>query len=393
MVILATAESDTVLAGRGGLLPPPRTGLSPWERAPVYGLTAQVARAGGPAGPQVPAGRVVLVPWSHDCGGYPVRWGATAAWLPPGATDAIVGRLRPPEHWAGGVPTIDVFRPEMVRGAGILPGLVRWKATPEELFGFRATIPTRAQLRADPWGAVAAMQAWVRAHPELTRDGSVLHDASGAMRSAAHESVRAAPSPLAGTYRVEVSRTGGPVHIIYMRTQQTPASAVIYGDSAVPFLTAAAGYQLDMYIRAHESRLPPVHPDLWARIRRRITGPRDGGDGTLHIQLPEVPRTDGTWMYSGHLSLWNVAHTLFPNDRQLQRWISEWSEAHHRNMAFADPPGEAALRPAASAEWTEILQLPGGRAVTIRAVRISGEALPSPVDQSSYADLVFAPGG
>lgn len=379
VVVLATATADTVAAGWGdvsveqGVRRPRR-----WREMPVYGQVAQAARVAGPGAHGLAAGRVVLVPWYPGCSAT-YRWSRSFAWLRAGATDAVVGRLRRVEDWMDGVPTIDVLRPELMKESGILPGAVRWTVTPEELFGYYATLPTWQQLIADPWRAIEPMRGWMEANPVLVRRHPIRYSVESVSLEAAHASVQAAPSPLAGTYRVEVSRTGGPTHVAYVRTELVPRSALFASDTLIPLLpTAAEGYVLRTSSRRGASQLPSLRPRPLTRLWRRITGTPPVDE--MEVWLPAEEATDGSQRFRGHLSLWNSAWSLFPDDPELRRWIGEWSRRETRNMHVQNPPGEIVLRPDGSVEWTEVLQLAPGQAVTMRATRISDTALETSPD-------------
>lgn len=377
VVVLATATADTVQAGWGdvnlgrGQRRPRR-----WRRMQVYGQVARAARVAGPGADGLSPGPVVLVPWYPGCGGT-YRWYRSFAWMRPGAPGAVVGRLRRPEDWVGGVPTVDVLRPDLVKESGELPGAVRWTSTPGELFEFYATIPTAGRLEADPWGSVQAMRAWLVANPDLRRDFPIRYAARGIHSTAAHASVRAAPSPLAGTYRFEVSRTGGRTHTIYVRTGRTARGALWDDDTTAAVPPAAApGYTLSASARRRSSALPSPWPGVLARLWRRTTG--EGDEAEFEVQLPETRAADGSRRFRGHLELVNVTHQLFADDPELREWIHEWFERWFGNMQTKNPVAEIVLRPDGAVEWSEVLEVAPDRAVTIRGVRVSEVAVETP---------------
>jgi hypothetical protein len=374
VVVLATATTDTVAAGWGEVT----GGRPPRERSrmPVYGQVAQAARAAGPGGGGLSAGPVVLVPWYAGCDGGTYRWFESFAWLRPGAPDAVVGRLRRPEHWAGGVPTIDVLRPELMRESGELPGAVRWTATPAELFDFYATVPVRDHLHADAWAAVAPMRAWLAANPQAARREPIHVTARVMYRTTTHAAVRAAPSPLAGTYRLEVSRTGGPVHVVYARTRRTADHALHSLDTATLFPGGAPGYAIRVSFRRSASSLPSPRPGRRPRLWRRV--PPGPPEDELEVRLPAVRAADGSLHFRGHLGLWAVTHSLFPRDRELRDWIAEWSRRESHNMQVDRPPGEIVLWPDGRVELSEVMELAPGQAVTIRGERVSDVAWEEP---------------
>jgi hypothetical protein len=380
VVLLATAEADTVLAGWGDVRLGYRGDRPPrWERIQVHGQVARATRVAGPAAEDLPAGRVALVPWYAGCGG-PALWHRGAAWLLPGTTDVVVGRLRSQDAWVDGVPTVDVLRTDLVRGSGELPGAARWSFDPDELFGLYATLPSTEQIAADPWGAVAPMRAWLAANPESARDSYMRYVSAGTYHAAAHASVMAVPSPLAGTYRIEVSATGGSVHVVYARTELVPRAALFPADTTPSvFPESASGYSLRAEFRREITELPTPRPGARTRFGRRVAGASLYDQ--MEVWLPGETSADGSRRFRGHLGLWNVTRVLFPDDRELGELIHDWSRRETSNMRVQNPVGEIVLRPDGGVEWTQVMELAPGRAVTLRATRVSDEALHVPVDR------------
>ena len=54
---------------------------------------------------------VVLVWWGYDSACRTMNWSLSVIYSEPGEENVVSGRLRAREHWADGIPTIDVFRP------------------------------------------------------------------------------------------------------------------------------------------------------------------------------------------------------------------------------------------------------------------------------------------
>lgn len=386
VVVLATGTAETVPAGWGDVyLGYQQRRPRGWQRITVHGQVARAARVAGPGADGLSAGPVVLVPWYPGCGGT-YRWFRSFAWLRPGAPDVVVGRLRPREDWAGGIPTVDVLRTDLVDEAGEHPRARRWNPAPDVLFGFAATLPTQRAIETDPWVAVEPMRAWLAANREAARHRAVRLVSNGIYRTAAHAAVRAAPSPLAGTYRVEVSRTGGPAHVVYARTELVPDGALFHADTTpAVFPASVPGYALKTSFRRGVAQLPAPgpapRPGWLARLwpwGRRSPPPAD----QMEVWLPgDSPLPGGAHRFRGHLGLWNVSDFLFPGDAELGDWIDEWSRRETRSGRAQNPVGEVVLRPDGGVEWTEVMELAPGRAVTIRATRISPVALEASPDR------------
>jgi hypothetical protein len=377
VVLMATATADTVEAGWGDvgaaeLVRRPRG----WRGKPVYGQWAEATRIAGPGAEGLAPGRVVLVPWYVGCSeNFP--WAESFAWMRPGVTDVVVARLRRRDVWIGGVPTFDVLRTDLVYRTGVAHSRPGWASTVEERFGLYATLPTVDALAADPWRAIAPMRAWLTANPAGASAEQNRYVSNGIYRHAANRSVRARPSPLAGTYRIEVSRTGGPAHVVYGRTMEIPSDALFLSDTPHPvFPEGAAGYRLEIFFSRDASGLPPPRPGRLTRWWRRVAGGDRGGRGDqMEVWLPGRQEADGTRRFRGHLGLWNVTHALFPDDPEFRTMIDAWSRREFDNMRMPNARGEAIAHPDGSVEWREVLDVAPGQAVTIRATRVSGVAL------------------
>ncbi|HST57118.1 MAG TPA: hypothetical protein VLK84_00430 [Longimicrobium sp.] len=229
------------------------------------------------------------------------------------------------------------------------------------------------------------MRAWLAANPEAARHRAVRSVSNGIYRKAAHAAVRAAPSPLAGTYRVEVSRTGGPVHVVYARTEAVPGGALFHADTTPAVFPAfAAGYRLKTSFRRGVAQLPAPGPTArpgWLARLWPWGRPSPPPDDEMEVWLPGDSLPGGAHRFRGHLGLWNVTRLLFPDDAELRESIGEWSGRETRNERVVHPVGEAVLRPDGGVEWTEVMELAPGRAVTLRATRISPVALEATPDR------------
>lgn len=160
IAVLVTPTSESVEASWGDV----GYRQSEWRRrslknTPIRGQVVDLRQAGGPGGAGINAGRAVLVPWAYDLSCATVPWDSSPIWLPPGSPEAVVGRLRKREDWVDGVPTIDVVRPDLVRGSGMRSiRSPRNVETAETLFSYYAAVPSIEQLERDPWAAVATLR-------------------------------------------------------------------------------------------------------------------------------------------------------------------------------------------------------------------------------------------
>jgi hypothetical protein len=357
VVLMVNARGDTAAAGPGSVRPSPYGGhIGPRRGGAVYGQVVRVERAGGPKGTAVPEGPAVLVPWDYDPGCQPTAWGRSARWLPEGRSQAVLARLRPREHWVDGVPTLDVFNTEILAPDPRMPA-----EEAELLFGFHAALPSRAQLERDPWGAVEPVRAWLAAHPQAAGHPQIRWSARGVHEAAATEAVRAAPSPVAGTWRLELSRTGGPTHVLYARTAPRPSYALPDPDtSALVPAPQPAGYSLLAFFNADSSRLP-----------RRPEQARDfEGNGDIDVHLPGITAPDG----SRRMPVWaepvNFTGFFEDEDPELNAWADEQLQRFFKTETRSGM-GEAVVWPDGRVTLTQVMEIGPGRVITLRGERIS----------------------
>lgn len=378
MALLVTPTADSVNAGWGDV-EYRRTG---WQRrslrkARIYGQVVEVTAAGGPAGAAVPVGRAVLVPWFYDPSCATVPWGSGATWLPPGSREAVVGRLRRREDWVDGVPTVDVFRPELVRGSGMRPGASRLNVeTAETLFSYYAALPTRATLEQDPWRAVAPLRAWIQANQESAARPPIQWAAAGIMTAAASADVRMRPSELAGTYRMEMQRTDGPVLTFYARSALRPSFALRGADTAAVLAGQTAGYQLALSLHADSSGLPvpggPVRPAYGGHGR---------DNGYLNVGLPAAVAEDGTRRFQGYVLTLNFSGWFHRQDADLH---DGWETPLFRRYLQQEQrwmPAEIVVTPDGRVTITQRMELAPGRVLIVRGERISATAWECATDE------------
>ncbi len=182
--LLGTATADTVRAGPGAVDPGDDHGhRGRGDAREIHGQRVRVERFGGAdsttlaaAFPDAANREVVIVPWNYDPACRATHWSRSARWIPLEQPGMFIVRLRPPGHWADGIPTFDAFMADLKpyphgvffdrghRGTGRLrtePSL-----TAAEYFELYRALPDHALIRSDPAAAAARLDAWVRAHPD-----------------------------------------------------------------------------------------------------------------------------------------------------------------------------------------------------------------------------------
>lgn len=371
IAVLVMTGADSVSAGWGDVTYR-RTQWQPrsLRNTPIRGQVVEVQRAGGPGGAAIPAGRAVLVPWFYDPACATVPWEGSAIWLPPGSQEAVVGRLRERGDWVDGAPTIDVFRPELVRGSGMRPG--SWPGnveTAQTLFEYYASLPSSDQLARDPWGAVSPLRAWIQANPRSAARPPIRWAAAGVLTAAATADVRSRPSELAGTYRMQMQRTDGPLLTFYARTALRPSLALRSADTTAVFAGQTAGYQLALSFHADSSDLPLPG----GRVRPAYGG-HGRNNGYLNVRLPASVGDDGTRRFSGYVLTLNFSGWFSRQDPVLH---DQWETPLFRRFLDQEQqwfPAEVVVTPDGRVTITQRMELAPGRELTIRGERVSTTA-------------------
>lgn len=227
VAFMATSLPDTVPAGDGGYAPV--AGLGHYGRGAArqaYGQRFRLDQLGAHARRVFPASaaEVVIVPWDYDAGCRRVAWGRSARWLAEGTSGLFRARLRAREHWVDSLPTFDVsgtsFLPYTVdgetarrRGELVPPRLERM--SPEELLRFYDVMPPHAGV-ADSVAALAAMRRLAADSVRATRYpvSEILWSLRTDFERAREDAVKV---PVAGTFRLEFSRDGGPIDTLFLR--------------------------------------------------------------------------------------------------------------------------------------------------------------------------------
>jgi hypothetical protein len=269
---VGTAGTDTVLAGLGTV----RLRDGRGSAARVFGQTVVVERLPESA-PRALAeavrragGRVVLVPWAYGPDCRPLRWEGSARWLPPRRHGLYFARLRTREHWAGAVPTLDVFTPEAApypylfgRALPEVDEQGRRALSPEELMGlYDALPPGPAAAHAD--AKLAPLRTWMRRHADLAAREPARGLIAGIYRRANREReterVRRLEMPLRGTYRFVMRLESGDSVVLFGRTAER-AEVPFWSTSGLGppeglALVPAAGYSLRMAVARTPAELP-----------------------------------------------------------------------------------------------------------------------------------------
>lgn len=238
------------------------------------------------------------------------------------------------------------------------------------LSGYAATLPEDLRRQADPWRALEPLRAWLGAHPRALDDFHVRVHARGMFGRAATLAVRAGSRELAGTYRLEVQRTGGPTHVVYGRTEVRPLFALPPGDTSTIAPEQPPGYRLRLALSADSASLPRPGP---GRRHRTAYGGNTAANSHVDVRLPATVLPDGTRRLRAYVMLVNFASFFRAADRPLYDWDYEWFRREH-DFDGVNVHAEFTVAPDGRVTFVQRQALEPGRVVTVRGERISGDA-------------------
>lgn len=315
--------------------------------------------------------RVLLVPWGYDTTCRRTAGGDNVSrWARPGTRGLFRGELRPRAHWAGGVPTIDVFAPYDLPYTGRPRFSVDTAAwlTPAELLGLYDAV----RAAADAAGARTATRAWARAHPVLARRApatGVLFAMRDPGQAPRFENVE---SPIVGTWRLEGSLDGGAARAGWLRTWhrtsridvEQPAPAAVAADPLAPprvtayYVVAAGGAAL--------AALPVAAPPH--RVPR---------SGYLRVAVSDerAPLDAGPWR--GGVDL-DVLAPAFAHDTALAAFMRDAlaeSGGRHRPGWVTEHPATFARDADGTLRVEQRTTLADGRTLLVRGERVSPVAI------------------
>jgi hypothetical protein len=379
---IATTMADTVLTGAGTV----RYVVAPGHSGPaverlVFGQVVAVERIGGLAsrGLRQPQ-RVVLVPWDYGPDCTPTPWTRSAAWVDAGTRGLFSGVLRDSVHWAGGVPTFDVFAPEFEPYPQRVERQRRGRSVPqdsmvsmEELFQLIELFPDQRLLPDSAEAATAALFAWARANPALNHRYPIANALTSARYLVARQRLRAIRSPFVGTYQLTVSLSGGSPRVFYARTRSFPTTAWSFTEkperpvddpTTVP---RPDGYTLLAAVSLSVDSLPEN-----CYQRRDITR-----EGYLAVVDARPDSTTDARSWIGKLEV-DLAERAFRGDAALGQFAKAEFEAYSRRSRAglrAEAPARFTRSADGSIRVEQTLTLDDGRSLTYSGMRVSPDVV------------------
>ena len=378
---IGTATPDILFAGVGGVR------YAEWARPsdptterPVFGQVVSVERIGGLAAKALrqPVLQVVLVPWAYGPDCVPIPFRGSWAWLNAGTRGLFSsGVLRDSAHWAGGVPTFDVFAPQfepypqllMPRGSRSADASV----PVDELFELMELFPADHLLPDSAEAATAPLFAWARANPGLTRRYPIADAISGARYAVARQRLRAIKSPLFGTYKMTLAMSGTPTRTFYARTRGVPTSEWNAGGPLRPpvedpaFVPRPDGYHLLAAVAESLASLPE-------NCERGRDSKREGYIVVVH---PPPDSTPDPQSWTGKLEV-SLAQGAFRADTVLNRFARDEFDAFRRRSRARlghETPARFARSEDGTIRVEQQITLEDGRSLTMSGVRISHDVV------------------
>lgn len=228
---IGTPLRDTVFAGPGTQTFTEAPGhFGRGTARAIYGQRVRVDRLGATARRLLPDGvrEVLLVPWDYAADCTTVPWSRSAGWLPDTLDGVFAAQLRPREHWAGDLPTLDItpfmqpYRdaPADTTARDWLP---RPRLTATQLLDLLDRLAADGPLN-DSLTALA-LAARLRDDPALAGRYPATVFLRQALDAVTAARVRALRVPVAGTWRLDVTLDDAAPRTLFVRTAARPISA------------------------------------------------------------------------------------------------------------------------------------------------------------------------
>ncbi len=390
LAFLGTPTADTVFAG---------TGTMPFVEAPghfgrgtaraVHGQRVRVDRLGARARRALPAGvrEVLLVPWDYAADCRPVPWGRSARWLPDSMSGLFTATLRPREHWAGDLPTLDIT-PFLQPYRDPSPDTTVRDGLPRPRLGVERLLRLYDELW-EPDARLDTVQALAWAE-RLRADTSLagrypatafIHEALGVFNAARLQALRI---PVAGTFRLEVTIDSQPTRLLYVRTVARPT------------------YATPSFRTGGDTTLAPPNPrsyDLLATaaplIDRLAPSCQYGGDRTIaYVYMPwhGQPAPNGAGVWDGAFderlfpAMLSAEERRLMQDRVRAASVARMDSMTKARLAGVRPPPTPPYQPTYPMRFTQDptgpMRVDGTIALAhlgtarVRGERISRETLP-----------------
>ncbi|HEX8274991.1 MAG TPA: hypothetical protein VF615_20315 [Longimicrobiaceae bacterium] len=372
--LVATARADTVAAGPGSVRDEVGSGRTgPARGRAVYGQVVEVERVGGMTASEVgrSAKRAVLVPWGYGDDCRPAPWPESARWVEPGERGLFIAMLRDRAHWAGGLPTFDVYLPDANpfpqrpgrEGSGVPADSLM---SADDYFALMEILPTPERVKASAADAFRPLERWAERHPAPARRFPARDLLAHARHEVEHQRLRSISPPLAGTYRFEARLADGAPRVFYARTRTRPTT---WWRPALAGGRTAEGYTLLLSGAASPDSLPADAP--WNRRMDR--------EGYASVLVEPEPGA-GARTWRGRIETSLVARQ-FPADSALRDFArAEFARFfdRHRRGEPEETPARFVEAPDGTVRVTQMIRLDDGRTLHVSGTRVSRSTVAEP---------------
>lgn len=354
--LIATAAPDTVAVGEHG----------------AHGQVVEVERIGGAAAEALDPSvrRVVLVAWGYDQRCNTIPWAGSARWAEPGTRGLFTALLRDRMHWAGGLPTLDVYTPDSQpypqrgRGAQLPPDSL---LPVEDYFALIGLLPMRGQSDAPAAKEYLPVFQWAERHPGLAVRYPASRITAHARGQIAYDRLRSFSAPVAGTYRFEARLGEEAPRVFYLRTPTQPSSEWNPPGGSAVSAEKRDSSKVEGYRFLSCTSASPGSLAVDCAPGRRA--PREGTLSVLHAAEPgaSLPRT-----WRGQVDLRLVGRQLPATDSALRRLLAEL-RTDPREM-----PARFVLDEEGDLRVEQTTRLPDGRTLHLSGTLVSPETLAEP---------------
>jgi hypothetical protein len=380
--ILGRASADTVLAGAGSVVFRVAPGHSgPAADRQIFALAIDVERVAGPAKRLLPTGvsRVLMVPWDYGADCQPTPYARSVRWVPAGTRGMYTASLRPKAAWVGGVPTLDVFAPELepypggeMQQAAMRRAQADSALGVDDMLELMDRLPDPEAMRRAPVDASARLYAWVRARPARARMYPVNRILSSVRADARRSALATVHHPAIGTYRLTLAIDGRAPVTIFARTVATPDGGT-YSHRTVPSADPMVVQPWDVYnyltfVAASEAALPTGCAAYYSHVE---------AESYLYLLSDAPVITRGIAVYpvwiesTAFTRAYPSDSTLTPLDTLASDPFSPWYERREPVRLI----GTIAMASGGRASFSQVETLRDGRRMSVSGERLSAQPI------------------
>ena len=309
---IGAAAPDTIRTGAGDMKWSTGTGHSGYGQSrDIFGQLVQVEQLRGVSKDRLPAETksVVLVPWDYGADCRTIMWGKSARWVAPDTRAVFRATLRAREHWANGLPTLDVHTPQFslypfdTRRLYMLRDTAMNELSLDQVLDVYERLPIDSLLSTLPDSAIQPLEAWARESPDLARREPARTILDIVRIDAEERRISLIKSPIVGTYRFVFRVPPTDSLVMYARTDERPWGAQRFYEMEAPEDSASVDKAIGYSLRT-----------AWAKSPRALPRDADKGTSQLSISLQPILETADSSVWQGtEEALWRELNPEFWN--------------------------------------------------------------------------------